>query len=367
MSDVIGKHIVATVTNDLTTDQRMHRICSTMVKAGYKVTLIGRELRDSLPLNPKPYHQIRLRCQVNKGPIFYLEYNIRLWRYMSTLGPDLINPVDLDTILAASWMASKRQVPFVFDAHEYFTEVPELSGAPVKKWLWTQIGKRTIPKAVAAYTVNTSLADILGEKYGVLFHVIRNLPFKDEEPKIENNEKRLIYQGVLNKGRCIEDYIDMMECLDPQISLHIYGEGDLSIALRARANRSIARDRIIFHGKLRPEALRKETRKAWIGLNLLEGDSLNYTYSLANKFFDYLNAGIPSINSPLPEYERIVEAYGVGMIVPKDRIPSVIHRLLKSPEEYQSLLKNIIKARGHFTWEEESKTLIKIYKGVFDL
>ncbi len=37
------KKIVFTVTNDLTYDQRMHRICSSLARAGYTVQLIGRE------------------------------------------------------------------------------------------------------------------------------------------------------------------------------------------------------------------------------------------------------------------------------------------------------------------------------------
>lgn len=364
MSVLSSKHIVCTVTNDLRTDQRMHRICSTLVQAGYKVTLIGREQRDSYPLSRQHYQQVRLRCFTNRGPLFYLEYNIRLWRCLLKIRPDVINPVDLDTLMAANWTVNQLKIPFLFDAHEYFTEVPELSGASLKKWIWTKVGKLAIPKAAAAYTVNTSLADILGEKYGVLFHVIRNLPFKDEEPKIENNEKRLIYQGVLNKGRCIEYYIDMMEHLDPQISLHIYGEGDLSNTLRERAKQSSASERIIFHGKITPEALKIETRKAWLGLNLLESESLNYKYSLANKFFDYLNAGVPSINSPLPEYERIIEASGIGVTTSIEDLANQITHLLFDASAYNRIKKNIEVSKEQYTWEKESKKLISIYKEV---
>jgi uncharacterized protein (DUF302 family) len=47
------KKITFTVTNDLTYDQRMQRICASVANAGYDVLLIGRKLQGSLPLKKK--------------------------------------------------------------------------------------------------------------------------------------------------------------------------------------------------------------------------------------------------------------------------------------------------------------------------
>jgi hypothetical protein len=49
------KRIIFTVTNDLTYDQRMQRICTTMAGAGYKVLLVGRKLRSSVALRNEPF------------------------------------------------------------------------------------------------------------------------------------------------------------------------------------------------------------------------------------------------------------------------------------------------------------------------
>jgi hypothetical protein len=74
--------IICTVTNDLSHDQRMIRICTSLQQAGYDVCLVGRSLPDSPPLRTRPFRQHRLRCWFHRGKLFYLEYQLRLWYYL---------------------------------------------------------------------------------------------------------------------------------------------------------------------------------------------------------------------------------------------------------------------------------------------
>ncbi|MEM9023155.1 MAG: glycosyltransferase, partial [Bacteroidota bacterium] len=87
------------MTNDLVFDQRMSRICTSLAKAGYAVTLVGRERKGSEPLREKPFQQVRLRCFWEKGKLFYLEYNLRLFVYLLRNRFDILCAIDLDTIL----------------------------------------------------------------------------------------------------------------------------------------------------------------------------------------------------------------------------------------------------------------------------
>jgi hypothetical protein len=54
------KHLVLAVTNDLNYDQRMIRICSSLAKAGYAVTLVGRRWAKTPALVNRPFAQKRL-------------------------------------------------------------------------------------------------------------------------------------------------------------------------------------------------------------------------------------------------------------------------------------------------------------------
>lgn len=88
------KRIVFTVTNDLNYDQRMIRICTSLSTAGYDVTLVGRKLKSSLPLQQKPFKQKRITVPFEKGKLFYATYNTCLFFYLLFKKADLVCAID---------------------------------------------------------------------------------------------------------------------------------------------------------------------------------------------------------------------------------------------------------------------------------
>jgi hypothetical protein len=73
------KRIIISVTSDLVTDQRVHRAAATLKEAGFRVLVIGRRLPDSRELPGKKYRCRRFRLWFHKGPLFYANFNIRLF------------------------------------------------------------------------------------------------------------------------------------------------------------------------------------------------------------------------------------------------------------------------------------------------
>lgn len=156
---------IVCVTNDLSTDNRVHRTCTVLQELGYEVLLVGRQLPGSLPLE-RPYVTKRMRLIFRKGPLFYAEYAKRLFLLLLFSRHDLVVANDLDTLLPSFLVARLRGKKLVYDSHEYFTEVPELEGRFARK-VWLAIERWIFPKLEHVITVNDSIANAYRERYGV--------------------------------------------------------------------------------------------------------------------------------------------------------------------------------------------------------
>ncbi len=356
------KHIICTITNDPMYDQRMIRICTSLHNAGFKVTLVGYLKQHSVPLDKKPYQQVRLKIKAVKGKAFYLGFHNALKRFLLAQKMDIIYAVDLDTLPACAKISQKLNKTLVYDAHEYFTELPELIGRPIVKTIWAFIAKRYIPRADLCLTVSETLGKVLEGKYKKTFHIIRNVPTLKSLTPTRKQKKIILYQGVLNVGRGLESAILAMQYIEGAV-FWIAGMGEIETELRSLVKRNQLESKVIFKGYLLPEELMYITNDSWLGINLLEENSLNYFYSLANKFFDYMMAGIPSLNMNFPEYHTILSQHPMGLLLddlnPKN-IAQVINDLQHNPTLYESLSQMAISAQSVYNWEVEEKKLIEL-------
>jgi glycosyltransferase involved in cell wall biosynthesis len=268
------------------------------------------------------------------------------------------------------WLRAKLSgQPFVYDAHELFTEVPEVVARPIVQDLWRQVERFIVPRATVAYTVGPALAEWFERRYGRPFSVVRNVSHLattdlPPTPTAAPVNGYILYQGVLNEGRGLEALLDAM----PQVSarLVICGEGDLSAELRDRAKRLglLASGQVEFRGYVLPAELRAITQQASLGVMLLENRGLSYYYSLANKFFDYLHAGIPQLVVDFPEYRRLNDLYEVAEVVEltPDSLAAAINSLLRdNPARYQQLAHNCRRARLELNWQREEQILLALY------
>ncbi len=364
-----GKRILLTATSELAYDQRMQRICTALAGAGHRVCLIGRQRRHSPQLDAQPYEQVRLRCFFEKGKLFYLEFNARLFLYLLVHRFDALCAVDLDTLAPCFLAARFKGRPLVYDAHEYFTEVPEVVGRPLVKRAWEILGRLLVPRLRFAYTVGPELARVLGERYGVPFGAVLNVPFSLPPPSpVPDGPPIILYQGMLNEGRGLEKSILAMHHVEGA-ELWLVGEGDLSDQLRQLCRHEGLEHKVRFLGYLPPAELRTLTARAYIGLNLLDPKGLSYYYSLANKFFDYLQAGVPSLNPDFPEYRAILSAHDIGWTFPgegtAETLGAFLRTVLADPALRARKSEQCAKVRGFFCWEKESEKLLAFWEKVW--
>lgn len=359
------RKIIFTVTNDLNTDQRMQRICNTLQLAGFDVLLVGRKRRTSIKLTEQSFRQKRLNCRFEKGVLFYAEFNIRLFFFLLFSPADIIGSVDADTLLPGTLVSEIRSKKLVFDAHEHYTEVPELVNRNAVKKCWQLILDFCIPKTNARYTVGPALAELFSKQYNTHFDVIYNMPVKPEQQNEDKTTNVVLYQGDLNIGRGLEETIEALSQTNAE--LWIAGNGVIKQQLTDLVHQKNLGNRVKFLGSLLPAQLSRVTQQATIGINLLDAVSLSYEYSVANKFFDYVQCSVPVICADFVEYRKLNLEYEVALLCNNkaDEISAAINKLLTDKLYYQKLLDNCKLASRQWNWQSQEHQLTDLYRNLY--
>ena len=366
-------HIIVSVSNDLFSDQRVDKVCNTLICLGFEVTLVGRKLPNSLPLSPRKYKTKRIKLLFKKGPFFYAELNFRLFWYLLFKKHSVLLANDLDTLLANYKVSKFRRTELVYDSHEYFTEVPELKEGSFAKNMWLRIELYIFPRLKNVYTVCHSIAKVYEDKYKVSVKVVRNIPKQNLQTKFKTREelglpkdkKVLLLQGAgINIDRGAEEMVEAMKYLPQDYLFLIVGGGDVFEILKENIAKDNLEDKVKIIGKVAYEELINYTFNSDLGLSLDKNTNLNYQYSLPNKLFDYINYQTPVLTSNLVEIRKIVETYKVGWITkshnPKD-IAETILGIFNNEEEYEDKKNNTKKASEELNWENEELVLKEIY------
>lgn len=367
-----NKRIIVSVTNDLYTDQRVHKVCTFLLKQGYNVLLVGRKRRTSIPLPPRAYKTKRMRLLFDKGALFYAEYNFRLFLFLLFRRSDILLANDLDTLLA-NYTASKFKpmAKIVYDSHEYFTEVPELQGRKAKK-IWEGIEAAIFPKLDIIYTVNQSIADLYRQKYKKDIKIVRNISplwkpetiLSKEELGLPVDKKIIIIQGSgINVDRGAEEAVEAMISIENAV-LIIVGDGDVVPELKLRVIKNKLSDKVLFFAKQPYERMMNYTFYACIGLTLDKDTNLNYKYSLPNKLFDYIHTSTAVVCTDLVEIRRVVDKYKVGEVIERftaENLAGCLNLLLKNEDLLTSYIDNCEEAKSQVNWEKETSVLESIY------
>jgi glycosyltransferase involved in cell wall biosynthesis len=322
---------------------------------------------------------IRMPLLFTSGPLFYLFFNLRLFFQLLFRKADLMISNDLDT-LAPNFIVSRlKQIPLIYDSHEIFTEVPELTDQPLKKKIWKKVESLIIPRLNYCITVNESIAKWFYDNYQKEFLSVRNVPpsLSDtnnrrsrKELNLPEGKKIVLLQGAgININRGAEDLVEAMKFTDESIVLLIIGGGDVLGSLMEKSRNLTQCGKIIFKEKMPPTELRLYTQQSDLGVTIDKPGNLNYELSLPNKIFDYLHAGIPVIASRLKEVEKIIQKYNVGTFIEHhhpEHIAKKITEALNS-SEYATWKKNTWLAGKENNWEMEQEKwrqlLEKIEKG----
>lgn len=367
------KRIIVSVTNDLFSDQRVDKVCNSLVSMGFDVLLVGRQYSDSPALSPRAYQTKRMRLLFRKGFLFYAEFNLRLWLFLLFHQCNILVANDLDTLLPNFCISKLKRIRIVYDSHEYFCGVPELNGRPRVQNFWRKIERYCFPKLTDVITVCQPIADLYDQEYPRpnKVNVVRNVPTKQRFPitrtraelELPEDKRLIVMQGAINKDRGAEELILAMKDV-PDSLLLIIGNGDILLELQNIVNQENLSEKVRFIPRMAPSELANFTALCDIGCSLEKDTNINYRFCLPNKLFDYIKAGIPCVVSDLPEMAKVVRDSQIGIVInehtPKS-IANTINKLLIDNDLYKQFKGNTHSAAELYCWENEEIILRKIY------
>lgn len=366
-----SKKILVSVISDLTTDQRVIRICSTLQQMGFEVTVLARSFDNSLPLDEYIFKANRIKCNFRKGILQYAEFNFKLFWQLLFSKTDYFLANDLDTLIPNFIVGKLRGKKLMYDTHEYFTGVPELKDSHLKRKIWKFFENWIFPKLKTVYTVNNSVRSKYFEEYGNEIGIVRNVPITEMVepyplPKHWENNIILMMQGAgINEGRGGIELLEAMKYLPDNFLLVMIGSGTQWEEIKQKRIEWNLMDKVEMIDKLPPAKLKKYTGLATIAFSLDSFGDLNCLYNLPNKIFDYIHAGVPVIATAIPEVKYIVEKYRCGVCIESNApqiLADTVLKMMADQQTYDVYKQSCVAAAKELCWENEREILKAIYK-----
>lgn len=358
--------VIVSAFSNLYTDQRIEKVCDTLTRGGYEITLFGNDYGGTRLIN-RPYPVKIIKQKSKSLKTAYPEFNWKLFFELKKIADknSILLANDLDALLPNVLISNVLNIPLVFDSHEIFTEMPAIQGRFTQK-IWRLLEKKLLPDIKYMMTESQSYADWFNEKYGVEAVVVRNIPKKISE-KItipDNDPKIILYQGAINQSRGIKQAILATHYLT-NVIFKIAGDGPKLEEYRELVKTEKLEEKVKFLGKLVPEELRKVTKTADVAISLEENGGVSYLYSLPNKVADCIQARVPLVMINFPEMMRVYNQFKIGEIV-ENHDPANIARKIQNAlnngrEFYQPELE---KAARELCWENEEDKILSLFKKV---
>jgi glycosyltransferase involved in cell wall biosynthesis len=287
---------------------------------------------------------------------------------------EIIHANDLRALPVAVTAARHTGAKVVFDAHEYspgqamyaFGRQRFQYGGYVDHLL-----RNFASRADAVVTVAEGIAGLYRENYGVAPEVVMNAPTYIEVPSrpVDRRKIQLIHHGGVNPHRRLEVLVEMMRFLPTHYFLTFMFVGGVEgyvTRLKALAER-IAPGRIFFRDAVAPSDVVTTIASFDIGACVIPPEPLSYRYSLPNKFFDMIMAGLGVVVGPSPEMARLVRKYRCGAVSegfgPKD-VAQVIGML--STQDIDRMKQNARAAARELNADVEMGKLMDIYRNMLE-
>jgi len=275
-------------------------------------------------------------------------------------------------LLPVAWVAALlSSAQLIYVPHELEVERTGLAGS--MKHLSRAVERLFIGACHKVVVVCQPIADWYTERYALEnVYVVRSIPEvgRSAESLASRTDRRLrhglprqgrvfIYQGVLARERGVDALLAVFERRQAESDhLLLMGYGEAVPRIKNAVSGSI---NIHFIPAVPVSRIVDHTVLADVGVFCLNDPlTLSYQYSLPNKFFEYLAAGIPVIVSPnLRLLSEIVLENQLGWVASIDELETLLHTLTEtSISQKKNAIDEYVRKNS---WESERLIYAAVY------
>ena len=259
----------------------------------------------------------------------------------------------------------------IYDVRDFFNELTALNNKPFKKIFWQFLEKRSLKFTNSIITTSPEDLTIVKNNFNSFCHLkyfaIYNFPhtynikkhnYLRDKFKINKNNKILIYQGILEKGRGVRLLVEAVAKIKDLVFV-ILGDGPDYLFLKEKVNLLKLNNKVFFHNKVAYKELLGITSSADFGAALIKPISKNNIYALPNKLFEYSACGLPVLCSNMPGMTKTIKKYNLGEVVNVYDERSLECCLKKISNNLSFYNKQLLK--NNLTWKKQEKKFLEIF------
>lgn len=286
---------------------------------------------------------------------------------------------DLDTLEAAATARRRHGGRLVYDSHELWLErafAPPLSVRAKRRW--AAVEARLIREADVRITVSDLLADELARRYLIdRPAVIRNLPSRADRSGEGRSGLRaslglpggapvVIYVGGLAADRGLEELVRSAPGVDGlQVVVLGPGRERYAAGLDRLAAEVGAEGRLHLLPAVPPDRVVAEVAGADVGLVANLHPGLNHRYTVPNRLYTCLAAGVPVVANHSPAFEPIIRTHELGTtcdVRDPEELAAAIRWVL-DPQRHERLRANALAYSERESWEREAERFVGLLEG----
>ena len=303
---------------DFFRDARCMNMADSIIDDGQELVIIDTE-NGPETYREKPIHHLSLP---SSGIYKYWKFYRDSQKLLQSISPRSIIAGDLYSLPSA---ASQSPPNLIYDSREIYTQLAGLNESPIKQKFWSFIEKRFIHQTSTVIVTAESDSKVLKLIYGNIPCItLKNFPAKKSLPtcpidlhsklNIPQSAPIFLYQGMLHKGRGIEQVLPLLEIFDDSHYV-VLGSGPFKVDFESEAKQCGVQNRVHCLGSIPYSELMNYTISATIGFSLIEPLSQSYEHALPNKIFEYAAVGLPVVATDLSEMKKAITEYNLGYCI----------------------------------------------------